>query len=87
MHEAIPDVGSVPENVTLTGALNQPFPLGARSADEPVTVGASLSILNWRCRPTMFEPSVAVQSSVSELDENVQLAGQGFEVFPPAPLT
>ena len=48
VHEAIPEVGSEPENVTVTGALYQPFPLGAWSGDVPVTVGASLSMLNWR---------------------------------------
>src|SRR6478609_685380 len=42
---AMPEVGSLPLNATLTGWLYQPPPSGARSAVAEVTVGASLSIL------------------------------------------
>ena len=48
VHEAIPEVASLPVKDTVTGALYQPLPFGARSGELPVTVGASLSILNWR---------------------------------------
>src|SRR5581483_2157243 len=85
--DAIPEVASLPANVTLTGALYQPFAFGCRSTLAPVTVGLSLSILNWRCRlaPT-GEPSVAVQSSVSELAWNVFTAGQLVSVAPATPI-
>jgi hypothetical protein len=47
-HDAIPDVGSIPVKVILTGELNQPPPFGARSGEAPATVGLSVSILNAR---------------------------------------
>jgi hypothetical protein len=75
VHEAIPDVASLPANVTVTGALYQPLAFGLRSALEPVTVGASLSILNWRWRLAVMGPLVAEQSSV-ELARKVLTAGQ-----------
>ena len=48
VHDARPDVLSVPWNDRLTVCVYQPFLSGARSADAPVTVGAEVSMLNCR---------------------------------------
>src|ERR687884_195315 len=72
----MPDVGSVPVNFTATGLLNQPLGAAAGSVVAPVTVGLSLSILNCRWNVIVDVPSVAVQSTTSELDVNVRASGQ-----------
>ena len=46
----------------------------------PVTIGASLSILNWRWKATLEVPSVAEQSSESELERKVLTTGQFVSV-------
>src|SRR5438874_7602566 len=79
-HDAIPDVASLPARVTVTGVLYQPFPFGWWSAVAPVTVGLSLSILNWRWKVNVARPSVAVQSSVSVLARNVFTVGHVVSV-------
>ena len=73
----------MPENVTVTGALYQPFPFGPRSAEEPVTDGRVLVDLELelkasesRCRRW---PSIG---SVSELEWNVTTVWQVDEVAP-----
>src|SRR5579884_850904 len=81
-HDAIPDVASLPANVTVTGALYQPLPLGCRSAVAPVTVGLSVSILNCRWNGIVALPSVAVQSSASLLVRKVLTAGHVVSVAP-----
>ena len=73
---AIPEVVSLPLNVTVTGWLYQPPASGARSGDAVVTTGASVSILNCRWNWTVDEPSVAVQSTASELVRKVLTSGQ-----------
>jgi hypothetical protein len=48
VHEAMPEVPSEPLNEIPTGWLNHPFASAERLGVPPVTVGASLSILNCR---------------------------------------
>ena len=68
MHDAMPDVASEPAKRYRHGWLNQPFASAARLGDAPVTVGASVSILNCEVeRDRHALPSVAVQSSTSLL--------------------
>src|SRR5579862_5979431 len=78
----MPDVGSVPAKVTVTGALYQPFAFGGRSAVAAVTVGLSVSILNCKWKLTVDVPSVALQSRVSLLERNVLTAGHVVSVAP-----
>ncbi len=66
----------------MTGALYQPFAFGCRSGVTAVTVGLSLSILNWRWKLTVEIPSVAVQSRLSLLERNVFTLGQVVSVAP-----
>ena len=82
MHESMPDVASEPAKAIPTGWLNQPFASAARLGDAPVTVGASVSILNCRWNGIDALPSVAVQSSTSPTALNVFAAGQVVSVAP-----
>ena len=82
MHPAIPDVGSLPLNDTETGWLYQPPASGDRSGTAELTVGASVSILNWRWKSTDDEPSVALHERASELVRNVFTSGQSESIAP-----
>ena len=74
---AIPDVVSLPLNVTVTGWLYQPPASGARSGDAVVTTGASVSILNCRWNWTVDEPSVAVNRLVGARSEGLDEGAVG----------
>jgi hypothetical protein len=62
---AIPEVASLPLNVTVTGALNQPLPFAPRSGAAPVTAGGVLSILTIGVE--VFVPSWLLTVQVCEL--------------------
>src|SRR5919108_2765020 len=61
-HEAIPDVGSVPENETVSARLYQPFASGARSTTAE-TDGGLLSILIVTVCPPVPPSLTAVQAN------------------------
>ena len=64
MHEATPDVKSLPENATATAWLYQPLVSAARAGWPPVTTGGVLSRLILTSTDVADEPSSARQNTL-----------------------
>jgi hypothetical protein len=65
VHERTPDVASLPENATSTGARYHPLPSGGRPAAPPATTGAVLSMLTVAGTHVHVPPTCTPQSQVT----------------------